>query len=66
MKDYVLITDNTCDLPDSFYKEHNIPLIMLPYSIGDTVYSLENTIPLKDFYNLMREGLLMVRNLMSS
>ena len=56
MKDYVLITDNTCDLPDSFYKEHNIPLIMLPYSIGDTVYSLENTIPLKDFYNLMREG----------
>ncbi len=56
MNNYVLLTDNTCDLDDSYYKEHNIPVIMLPYSIDDVVYGPQNTIPLKDFYNCMREG----------
>lgn len=56
MNNYVLLTDNTCDLDDSFYKEHNIPVIMLPYSIDGVVYGPENTIPLKEFYDSMREG----------
>lgn len=56
MSNYVLITDNTCDLEDSYYKEHNIPVIMLPYSVDDVVYGPNNTIPLKDFYDCMRVG----------
>lgn len=42
MKSYIIITDNTCDLEPSFYKEHNIPVIMLPYSIDDVVYGPDN------------------------
>lgn len=56
MKDYIIITDNTCDLDDEFYKSHNIPVIMLPYSIDDIVYGSENKMPIKDFYDSMRGG----------
>ena len=56
MKDYVIVTDNTCDLDENILKKYNIDIIMLPYSINDTVYSQENSIPLKDFYDMIRGG----------
>lgn len=56
MKDYIIITDNTCDLDAAFYKEHNIPIIMLPYSIDGVVYGMENSIPMKEFYDSIRNG----------
>lgn len=56
MKDYVIITDNTCDLDEEFYKSHNIPVIVLPYSIDDIVYGTDNKMSIKDFYNSMRNG----------
>ena len=56
MKDYVIITDNTCDLDEEFYKAHNIPVIVLPYSIDDIVYGSDNKMSMKDFYNSMRDG----------
>lgn len=56
MKDYVIITDNTCDLDEEFYKAHNIPVIVLPYSIDDIVYGTDNKMSMKDFYNSIRDG----------
>ena len=56
MKSYIIITDNTCDLEPSFYKEHNIPVIMLPYSIDDVVYGPDNDMAIKEFYDSIRNG----------
>lgn len=56
MKDYIIITDNTCDLEPSFYEEHGVPVIVLPYSIDGVVYSEIDSMSMKDFYNAMRDG----------
>ncbi|NLL92867.1 MAG: DegV family protein [Clostridiales bacterium] len=58
MKDYILITDNTCDLDDSYYSEHNIPVTVLPYSINDVVYGIDKSMSLPDFYNAMRDKIM--------
>ena len=56
MKDYVIITDNTCDLDESFYSNYGVLAVTLPYTIDETVYGVENNMSLKDFYNIMRDG----------
>lgn len=57
MKNYIIIADNTCDLDPSFYNEKNIPVIMLPYSIDDVVYSTtDNNLSMKEFYDSIRNG----------
>lgn len=56
MKDYIIITDNTCDLDESFYTKYSVPAVTLPYTIDEVVYGTEKNMALKDFYNIMREG----------
>ena len=56
MSDYVLISDNTCDLEDSFYEKNHIETLMLPYSIDDVVYTKETAVSFKDFYDSIRAG----------
>lgn len=56
MSNYVLISDNTCDLEDSFYEKHNIDTLMLPYSIDDVVYTKETAVSFKEFYDSIRNG----------
>ncbi|MBR5722810.1 MAG: DegV family protein [Oscillospiraceae bacterium] len=34
MAEYIIAAASTADLPDSFYRDHNIPLIRYTYSIG--------------------------------
>ena len=38
MKEFIITTDTTCDLPDEYIREHNIRIIPLYYSFDDTVY----------------------------
>lgn len=57
MSEYVIFTENTSDLPDSYIAKHNIKLIPLYYSFtDDTVYGDEIVLDTKEFYDKMRAG----------
>lgn len=56
MNDYIIMTDSTADLPDSYLKEHNIAVISLPYTLDGVTYTKENSLSEKDFYDKMRNG----------
>ena len=56
MSEYVIMTDNCADLPDSFYREHNIILNYLNYTIDGKVYQRDNALPYKEFYQAIRDG----------
>lgn len=34
MKDYMIATSSTCDLPRGWLDEHNIPFISYPYTVN--------------------------------
>ena len=56
MSDFILMTDNTADLPVSFYQENDIPVMSLTYTLEGTTYDQDNSVPMKEFYQKMREG----------
>lgn len=56
MCDYVITTDNTADLPYSYYKEHGIEYMYLTYQMDGTVYNKEKELDFEDFYARMRQG----------
>lgn len=56
MSDFILMTDNTADLPVSFYQENDIPVMSLTYTLEGTTYDQDNSLPMKEFYQKMREG----------
>lgn len=56
---YRITTDTTCDLPVSFYKEHNIPIVGLSYRLQSGEEYTEgsaNDMPIKEFYDYLRNG----------
>lgn len=56
MRDYIILTDTTADLPDEYIKEHNLGLISLNYMIDGEAYDLEHELPYREFYEKMRNG----------
>lgn len=56
MCDYVITTDNTADLPYSYYKEHGIEYMYLTYQMEGEVYNKEHELEFGDFYARMRNG----------
>ncbi|MDR2909359.1 MAG: DegV family protein [Oscillospiraceae bacterium] len=52
---YVLITDDTCDMPASFYKEHDIPLLRLHFTIDGVSYD-GGQMSEPEFYVQLRKG----------
>lgn len=59
MRDYVLLSDSTSDLPADVIKELGIGIIAFSYSINDEVieYRLDGTDgPIKEFYDRLRHG----------
>ncbi len=56
MKEFIITTDTTCDLPTEYVKEHNLRVVPLYYSFDDVVYGDKNKLEPKDFYNKMRGG----------
>lgn len=56
MNDFIITTDTTSDLPADYVKEHHIGMLSLSYTINGSTYTWENPLPVKDFYNCMREG----------
>lgn len=56
-KEYAIVTDSTCDLPFSFYRENQIPIFSIPFTFDGTSYTHTNIeVDLKDFYNRIRDG----------
>jgi len=53
MSNYVLIANNTCDLPEELLKELDVTVLPLGFTIGDDNYK---TMPVKEFYQKVREG----------
>jgi len=53
MSNYVLIANNTCDLPEKMLKELDVTVLPLGFTIGDDSYK---TMPIKEFYQKIREG----------
>ena len=42
MNPYVIMTDTTADLPESYIKEHELAILSLSYTIDGTTYDREN------------------------
>lgn len=56
MKDFIITTDTTCDLPAEYIEEHHIGMLSLTYTIEGNTYNWEHPLPVKDFYDCMRNG----------
>lgn len=56
MKEFVITTDTTCDLPKEYVKKHNLILLPLYYRFDDVVYGDKNDMEPKEFYKEMRNG----------
>lgn len=56
MKDFVITTDTTADLPADYIMKHQLGIISLTYTINDNTYTWDKPLPVKDFYDYMRAG----------
>jgi DegV family protein with EDD domain len=56
MRDFVITTDITCDLPQDYIAEHNLTILPIFYSFNGEIYGDKLNMSLKEFYNRMREG----------
>ena len=56
MREYVITTDNTADLPYSYYKQHDIEYMYLTYQMEGETYGKQNELEYKYFYERIRKG----------
>lgn len=58
MSKVILLADSCCDLPVSFFHEHQIPYVSLSFSFkGKELFDdMGQSLPLKDFYDAVRQG----------
>ena len=53
---FKLVTDSTTDLPESYYKEHDVDYFCLSCLINGTIYNKQNPITIDDFYKAIADG----------
>lgn len=56
MKEFVIVTDTTTDLPRDYVQKHHLYMMSLPYTLEGTSYTWENPMSVKEFYDKMRAG----------
>lgn len=57
MRDFLITTDYTCDLPESFFAENKIERLIMPFNLNGTEYDIKNkNISYHDYYQAMRDG----------
>lgn len=56
MKEYTITTDDTCDMPESFYEEHQIPYVSLNCMVNGQIFNKEHRADPHEFYEWMRSG----------
>lgn len=57
-REYVIVTDSTCDMDKGYYSENNVEFIGFQYTIDDKEYVQydENALDKKTFYDMVRNG----------
>lgn len=56
MKDYVITTDNTADLPYEYYRQNQVEYLYLSYTMEGKNYKKDQEMDPKEFYQRMRTG----------
>lgn len=57
MRDFIITTDTTCDLPESYIKENNLDIHPLFYHFNDSIiYGKDDNLEPAVFYQRMRDG----------
>ena len=56
MRQFIITTDTTSDLPRSSVDEHQIPIMSLSYTIDGITYDWSHELPYDEFYAKMRAG----------
>lgn len=56
MKNFIITTDTTSDLPADYVKEHQLGMMSLTYTIEGNTYNWEHPLPVGEFYRMMRNG----------
>lgn len=57
MRDFIISTDSTADLPDSYIREHKLAIHPLYYTVEGVQYGGQNNnLPMATFFNMMRNG----------
>lgn len=58
MNQYIITTDTTCDMPYEYYKDNDVVVIPMEYILDGVAYEefAPNAMPVKDFYECMRNG----------
>ncbi len=57
MRDYIITTDNQCDLPEAYRLKHGIEQVYLSFLINDVTYDYEErTMSTEEFYDAMKNG----------
>lgn len=56
MKDYVIVTDSTVDLPKEYMEEKNVPVLSLSYMMNGETYDDMNGLSDKEFFDQVRAG----------
>ena len=57
-RQFAIITDSSCDMPKSYYAEHDVEVVNLGFAMNNVNYEGENgeKISEEEFYKLLREG----------
>ncbi|MCQ2495483.1 MAG: DegV family protein [Lachnospiraceae bacterium] len=55
MKNFIITTDSTCDLPESYYTEHNVPVLQLQYTVNGEEYGDDRQMDVHEVYEAMRK-----------
>ena len=56
MNEFILMTDSTADMPESFYRENQIPVLSLTYTLENRTYTLSDSLSMPQFYDKLRQG----------
>jgi len=60
MKNYIIMTETTCDLPQSYLSEHKVLTLPLTYTLDGVEYdgTVEKSLYSADFYDKLRQGIM--------
>ncbi len=56
MKNFIISTDTTSDLPEDYIIKHNLGILSLTYTMEDVTYDWEHPMNVQEFYQKMRKG----------
>ena len=58
MEDFKIITDTTADLPESYIRENELGIMVVPYIMDGSPQGEERKMEVKEFYDRMRGGMM--------